>query len=132
MDIVTGVQNKKGQIKQKHGELRECAKSNKQLNPTGVLSVKQRVEVGKVGRGSQEPYLGGPCILWTSFNPRIWLSMFRVCKNCPFKSSTLFKTLGIRSEQGDKVAALLETNVAAETDKVNKIRGSVEAVLKPG
>lgn len=88
--------------------------------------MKQRAEVGKVGRGSQGPYLGGPCMLWTSFNSSIWLSIFRVCNNCPFKSSTLFKTLGISSEQEDKVAALLETNVAGETDKVSKMRGSVE------
>lgn len=47
--IVIGVQNKKGQIKQKHREIRECAKNNKQLNRIGVSSVKQRVGMEKVG-----------------------------------------------------------------------------------
>lgn len=45
--IVIGVQNKNGQIKQKHRDLRECAKNNKQLSLIGILSVKQSWE--KVG-----------------------------------------------------------------------------------
>lgn len=37
------VQNKKGDIEQKHRELRQCARSNKQLNVIGVSNVKQGV-----------------------------------------------------------------------------------------
>lgn len=37
------VQSKKGEIDQKHRELRQNARNNKQLNVIGVLSVKQRI-----------------------------------------------------------------------------------------
>lgn len=43
MHIVLSVQNRKGDIEQKHRELRQCARNNKQLNVIGVLHVKQGV-----------------------------------------------------------------------------------------
>lgn len=43
MHIVLRVQNKKGDSEQKHRELRQCTRNNKQLNVIGVSSVKQGV-----------------------------------------------------------------------------------------
>lgn len=79
-------------------ELRECTRNNRQLNIIGVLNIKQRVGEEKAAY-VDGPDLEAPCMLWTwSFNPSIWMFIFRVHTDCLLNSSTLFKTLGISSE----------------------------------
>ena len=115
LHIVIGVQNKKGQIEQKHREVKGCVRNNKQLNVTGVLSVTQRVgeeKAGEVGRGQTSEHL---TCSGQELQPQHLAVHFRVHKNHSFSSSTLFKGLGISNEQEGKAAALLEPSVAGET-----------------
>lgn len=133
LHIVIGACNKRGQIEQKPGTVREWARDNQQLNVIGVSSVKQRVGEEMAGEEGRGQTLGCPAYLDRSFNPSIWLSTFRWHKNSLFSSSKPFKTLGISSEQEDKTAALLEPSVAGETDHVvNMMRRGVGAAHKPG
>lgn len=94
LNIVIGLQNKKGHIEQRHRAARGCARSNQHLLGIEGLSVKQSIEEengGEVDGGQTSECLHA---LVRSFNPSIWLSIFRVCKNHSFSSSALFQTLG--------------------------------------
>lgn len=131
LHIVIGVQNKKGQIEQKHREVKGCVRNNKQLNVTGVLSVMQRVgeeKAGVVDRGQTSEHLA---CSGQELQPQHLAIQFRVHKNHSFSSSTLFKALGISGEQEGKAAAPLEPSVAGETDNVvSMMKGGVGVACK--